>query len=161
MRRRSEAASSSRPASPPNTFLDRLSSSTLPIPVQPVTQVKLDKSVFDYHVVWLQPSLFTTSFKHVAVGMHPIVPPLTLIWGKWSKCKHADWTHSAKSGWYQSAPGWPNLLFFWEGAIIRMLFHWNTRFKIKSRVHEHIWHFLFILNVYYYTSSPFAVVVRN
>lgn len=40
---------------------------------------QIDKSVFGYHVVWLQPSLLTTSFKHVAVGMHPIVPPLTLI----------------------------------------------------------------------------------
>lgn len=49
---------SSWPASPPNTFLDRPSSSTLPIPVQPVTQVKLTS--LSLAIMWFGCSLHSS-----------------------------------------------------------------------------------------------------
>lgn len=70
-----------------------------------------DESLRDRHVLWLRPSLLTTSFKHIVVGANPIVPPIALIWG-W-RCERADWKRSAESEWLQSGGAWLRL-FFWR-----------------------------------------------
>lgn len=79
MKRQRQATRGSWPASPPNTFLDRPSSSTLPTPVQQVAEVKLTS--LSLSLTWFSYSLRSShQTKHIVVGMDPIVRLLTLIW---------------------------------------------------------------------------------